>query len=326
MDPARKAHRSNALLAPPFPTQRLSNEVVPNTIHAEQFVADVIRLQNMSDAIFREKGLSLPAFVGPDQGGAAVGDVVNALKNASGVLAAVTYHQYPQCTAPASTFAMSPSCLMQLPQAASSYASVTATVKGLAAWSGEGADHSGGGVPGLTDTFRSSFYYATQIGALPLNGVELMARQCLSGGDYELLQRFPNASFAPNPDFYILLLAKTLFRAGARAFNVSSSAPALLSGLQVYAFDGSAVSGGDTTLLLINAHVANTYFVRPLNVLGKRTEWHVSGDLRSPHGPVAVNGKAMLPGEVPNLPAIGVPQCCGNAIVVQPATIVFVSG
>ena len=62
-------------------------------------------------------------------------------------------------------------------------AAAAGAVPSLAAWSGEGADHSGGGVAGLTDTFRSSFYYATQLGALPLAGVELMARQGLSGGD-----------------------------------------------------------------------------------------------------------------------------------------------
>ena len=70
-------------------------------------------------------------------------------------------------------------------------------------WAGETADHSGGGIPGLTDTFRSCLYYAWQLGALPAAGVPLAARQCLSGGDYELLQR---VGFAPNPDFWVAWL------------------------------------------------------------------------------------------------------------------------
>ena len=196
---------------------------------------------------------------------------------------------------------------------------------GLAAWSGEGADHSGGGVAGLTDTFRSSFYYATQLGALPLNGVELMARQCLSGGDYELLQRAANASFAPNPDFYIAWLARALLKpGGARAFNVSASAPQGASGLQVYAFEAA---GGGTALLLINAHLANTYYVKPAPgaLAGARVEWHLTADLDAVHGPVAINGRAMVvDGALPAVASLGVPACCGNAVVLQPASIAFV--
>jgi hypothetical protein len=49
------------------------------------------------------------------------------------------------------------------------------TAGNIAVWAGETADHSGGGVANLTDTFRSSFYYAWQLGALPQYGVELAA-------------------------------------------------------------------------------------------------------------------------------------------------------
>lgn len=306
----------------------LSNEVVPQTIHATSYVADLRVLRNMSEEIFSTRGLAPPGLVGPDQAdGIAVNEVVDALHNETGVLSAITYHQYPQCESDSTgTFAMSPSCLAKLPQVALATSSVSSTIPGLAAWSGEGADHSGGGVAGLTDTFRSSFYYATQIGSLPLNGVELMARQCLSGGDYELLQRFSNASFAPNPDFYIAWIARGLFRKGAQAFNVTSSAPPSLSGLQVFAFEGNPASGGSTTLMFVNAHLTNTYYARPLTLVGQRAEWHVTGDLTSPHAPVFINGVAMQPGSLPSLASIGVPQCCGNVIVVQPASIVFVAG
>lgn len=192
----------------------------------------------------------------------------------------------------------------------------------LAAWSGEGADHSGGGVAGLTDTFRSSFYYATQLGALPLHGVELMARQCLSGGDYELLQRAPGANFAPNPDFFIVWLARALVKpGGARAYNVTSSAPAGTSGLQIFAFEAAA---GGTTLLLVNAHLNNTYYAQPQGLAGARTEWHLTADLDAVHGPVAINGRVMAPGALPTVASLGTPGCCGNVVVVQPASIAFV--
>ena len=197
-----------------------------------------------------------------------------------------------------------------------------AAVPRLAAWSGEGADHSGGGVAGLTDTFRSSFYYATQIGALPLAGVELMARQCLSGGDYELLQRAPAANFSPNPDFYVVWLTRALLKpGGAHAKNVTSSAPAGASGLQIYSFE--AGSGG-TLLLLINAHLNNTYYAQPQGLAGTRSEWHLTADLDAVHGPIAINGRPMTAGALPPVAALSVPGCCGNVVVVQPASIVFV--
>ena len=303
----------------------LSNEVVPQTISAAQWVADAAVLKNMSEAIFGARGLAAPPLVGPDQGGAAVEEVVAALAGRVGALAAITYHQYPQCTAPdaGAAFVMLPSCLSQLGRAAAGYANSSQTIAGLATWLGEGADHSGGGIPGLTDTFRSSFYYATLIGAAPASGVELMARQCLNGGDYELLQR---GSFAPNPDFWVIWLAKKVLRQGARALNATSSAPALDSGLQVFAFDASAASGGATALLAINAHASNTYYLTlgGANLEGPRVEWHVSGDVAAVHGPVAINGRVMG-GDLPPVAELGARAAAGSVLVVAPASIVFVA-
>ena len=82
------------------------------------------------------------------------------------------------------------------------------------------ADHNGGGVANLTDTFISSFYYAWQLGALPLYGVELAARQTLSGGDYELLQR---GTFEPNPDYFVAWLFRALIGGNASAFVVTQN-------------------------------------------------------------------------------------------------------
>jgi heparanase 1 len=308
----------------------LSNEVVPNTINANQWVADVSNLKKISDEIFTSKGLNSPAFVGPDQGGSAVSDVVTALNKTSGALAAVTYHQYPQCVAPSvgTPFALLPSCLNQLPSAALGYSTTTSAISGLQVWSGESADHSGGGIPGLTDTFRSSFYYATQIGSLPAYGVELMARQCLSGGDYELLQRFANASFAPNPDYFVLWLTRGIFKQGAHTFNVSSSAPPTASGLQIFAFEASSSFSGMTALLIINSHTDNTYYLTQSfseeTQGGTRTEWHMTGDLTAVHGPVFINGRAML-GDLPaDVTSIGV-SGIGSEIIVKPSSIVFVT-
>ena len=306
----------------------LSNEVVPNTISAKQWVNDALYLRNLSMEIFSSKGLKPPSLVGPDQGGSAVADVVTALTGQIDALSAITYHQYPQCIAPQNNepFTLLSSCLNELSSAALGYSTTTSTIQNLAAWSGEGADHSGGGIPGLTDTFRSSFYYATQIGSLPFNGVELMARQCLSGGDYELLQRFSNASFAPNPDFYILWLTRNIFKQGARTFNVTSSAPPIASGLQIFAFESSSTFDGTTALLIINSHTQNTYYLSQLtssetNVTQTTTEFHLTGDVTAVHGPVSINGHIMT-GDLPSVASLGVTG--GSIIIVQPASLVFV--
>ena len=301
----------------------LSNEVVPNTISAAQWVADADSIRNMSAQIFGAKGLAPPQVVGPDQGGSAIADVVAALDGREGLIHAAVYHQYPECVAPAKgePVVMQPSCLSQLPSAAAGYSATAAAVPGLAVWSGEGADHSGGGVANLTDTFRSSFYYAIELASLPTVGVELMARQCLNGGDYELLQR---NSFVPNPDYYLLWLFKQLVKQGARALNATLSAPALQSGLFVYAFDAKA--GASVALLAVNAHASNTYRVSLAGpaVGGARTEFHLTGDVAVPHGPVAVNGR-VLAGDLPPVASLGVPGEAGSVLEVAPASIVFVT-
>jgi hypothetical protein len=75
----------------------LSNEVVPRTIAAAQWVADALVLKGMSEAAFGAKGLPAPPVVGPDQAaGTAISEVVQALGGKGGQLAAVVYHQYPR--------------------------------------------------------------------------------------------------------------------------------------------------------------------------------------------------------------------------------------
>jgi hypothetical protein len=207
----------------------ISNEVVPNTITPAAWSRDAATLSAAAAPLFAAQGLPPPPFAGPAQGGcSALGGVASTI--AKGVLGALTYHQYPECVAADPAFTLLPSCLAQLDSQASGCVTAAAPAPGPpypAVWAGETADHSGGGIPGLTDTFRSTFYYAWQLGALPGHGVELAARQCLSGGDYELLQvcggggrvgeshvmvssavfaALQRGTFNPNPDYWIAWL------------------------------------------------------------------------------------------------------------------------
>ena len=66
----------------------------------------------------------------------------------------------------------------------------------------------------------------------------------------------------------------------------------------------------------------------PPGATGARTEWHLTADLDAVHGPVAINGRAMLPspdGALPDVAALGAPGAAGSAIVLQPASIAFVT-
>ena len=324
----------------------LTNEVVPNTISPGIWGKDAATIKGMVTSAFTGAGLPVPNLAGPDQGGCtALGDV--AATTPAGTLSALTYHQYPQCVDPVTPdgFALDPLCLAQVDAQASQCvqaASVAAPGPGgkqPAVWAGETADHSGGGIANLTDTFRSSFYYAWQLGALPVNGVTLGARQCLSGGDYELLQRadFGSGLFAPNPDYFILWLYKALIGGGAAAYPVQQSVNASASGVRVFAFSASQGSGATTALLAINLQDGSMGGPAPgpisLNLEGNgiagraRTEFHLTGDPTIPHGRVYCNGVPLTIDPATHAPppwqSLGKAQPGGSPLVIAPTSIVF---
>jgi heparanase 1 len=308
----------------------LSNEVVPGTIDAAAWARDAAALKGAAAAAFAAAGLPPPPLVGPDQSccDAQAGVVAAA---PAGTLAALTYHEYPECTdGAAGGFVLAPSCLLRIDQHAAAVAAIAAAAPAPrpAAWMGEGADHSGGGVAGLTDTFISSFYTAWLYGAAAAAGVELTARQCLSGGDYELLQR--NNSFAPNPDFWTVWLFRTLVGGAADVFNVIASAPPS-SGVRVFAFSAAAGTGARRTLLAINLQVNASTSVALGGDAGAaaRTEFHLTApDRAAAHGAVACNGRALAVDAATHAPpdwrALGAPAAAGAPVVLAPASIAFV--
>ena len=313
----------------------LTNEVVPNTISAAAWGRDIAVIKSLAAAAFAAEGLPPPPVVGPDQGGsAAITDVAQA--TAHGVLAAYTYHQYPQCAFQNSSFVLEPACLQQLDDLA--VAGVAASRLSLggppypAVWLGEGADHSGGGVLNLTDTFRSSFYYAWLLATLPLNGVELAARQCLSGGDYELLLR---DGFRPNPDYWIAYFFRNLLApGGAAAFRVTQNVTVAESGVRVFAFDANAALLGRpaTFVIALNLQVFNNPAITlDLGELGLRArrEWVLSTwVVAAPHANVMCNGKAMVldPGTDAPPPVLSMARAvAGGTVELAPATMVFLA-
>lgn len=320
----------------------LSNEVVPNTISPAAWSRDAASLSAAAAPLFAAVGLPTPPFAGPAQGGClALGGVAATIPK--GVLGALTYHQYPECVSADPAFTLNPSCLDQLDSQATGCVAAAAPAPGPpfpAVWAGETADHSGGGVPGLTDTFRSSFYYAWQLGALPANGVELAARQCLSGGDYELLQR---GSFAPNPDYWVAWLFKALFGGAvpSQAYNVSMDVATDISGVRAFAFSPSVASNSTAAgggILAMNlgsspmdgGHNGSIALVLAgVGIAGRdRIEYHLTSlNVSEPHGAVLCNGVPLAIDPVTHAPqpwqGLGVRVAGGVPVTLAPASIVF---
>jgi len=302
----------------------LSNEVVPNTISPYIWGQDATTIHTMAKSIF---GYNVP-IVGPDQGGSSpIAEV--AKTTAPGTLAAFTYHQYPECIAPTtSPFVFTVDCLYTIDTQAQQCvnASQSNGPNPAGVWAGETADHSGGGIFNLTDTFRSSFYYAYQLGALPVNGVELGARQTLSGGAYSLLQV---SNFQPNPDYFIIWFYRTLIGGSAKAFEVTSDLYFNYTGVRVFVFSAAPSTNARYTVLAINLRTDTGF---SLNLQGNditpnnmRTEYHLTGDVTVENGvincntiPLVVNPSTNLP---PSMSTLG--KTTNGAMNIAASSIVY---
>lgn len=274
----------------------LSNEVVgvPGeafTVSAAAYAADAATLRALAANIFGAAGLPVPLLAGPD---VASPNTVSAVLDAapSNTFAALTYHHYAHCPAGSFFFLLEPACLQIVDAWGAMYAAIAAEHSGVAAWAGETAENGGGGIPGLTDSFTSTLYYAYQLGVLPLNGVELSARQALVGGDYELLNHHA-AALTPNPDYWLLFLFRKLIGGGGRAYAVNVSMPATATGVRVFAFDAAPATGAVKAILALNLNAANTTMLIALQgagMAGPRTEWHLTGQPGVSNAPVLCNG------------------------------------
>lgn len=312
-----------------------SNEIVNAQISAAAWGADAAALRQIIVDAFPAG--EAPPLVGPDSGDESP-DLARVVKDtAPGVLYALTYHEYPQCIGPpggtaGSWVVLEPECLEGMDRAAAKFAAEARSQPGLRVWSGEGADHGGGGVSGLTDSFRDSFYYAWRLGALPAVGVELAVRQCFTGGEYEMLQHA--AEFAPNPDYFVAWLFKNLVGGGATPLPVTTSVPTNVSGVRAFAFRTAAAAGGSirgaTTLLLLNLNTVNTF---PLQLLAEaealsRSEWHLTGEVSAPHGVICCNGAPLVLGaqtrQPPPVKSLSTSAAAGTPVSLAPASIVFV--
>jgi heparanase 1 len=204
-----------------------SNEVYAE-ITPKRYSQDMLAMKSILAAAWAElaPGQPVPKLVGPDNGGDDMSAAhLEAILSAGGAEAmhAATYHDYwNECidtyaaSAAAAGVALNASCIDDRVAAAVNRFGPTTTKYGVGLWVGEGALHASSGVNGVTNTFVSSLWYAHTLGQLARNGVGMLARQTLLGGDYELVNR---TTGAPNPDYYVALLWHDLV--GSDVLNVT---------------------------------------------------------------------------------------------------------
>lgn len=116
-------------------------------------------------------------------------------------------------------------------------------------WCTECGPHSNSGVDGLTNTWSSSMWYADALGLYAANGIGMLSRQTLLGGDYEIINR---TTGLPNPDFYPAVLWHDLI--GAEVYGVTLHGcddPDCRSAVRLYAHSGLQDSSS-TVLVALN--------------------------------------------------------------------------
>ena len=324
--------------------EHTAGEHFPGGVSWLQWAKDTNTLSGRINATFQNAGLAPLPVVGPDQGFVAEGaqTVLDTVK--PGVLRAFTYHQYPQCqpSAAGSPFVLNPACIAAIDGTARAAAALTGA--GLDSWAGESAVHtaSGGDFGMFMGTFRSSFYYAWQIGGLPADGVPVAVRQALIGGNYGLLNR---TTFMPTPDYWIAWTYRALFSAAPPHGLGGQGAPAAVAGaaadagLHAMAFRGAG--GGPCLVVLINllANEAQTVDVQGVAAAAggnaattmntRRVEWHFtgSGGAGADATQVDVNGRALAFAQGASLPVLAdlgrKAADVGAPVALAPASIGF---
>lgn len=255
---------------------------------------------------------------------------------------ALTYHHYPNCNSPNGNVSIfNLECLSSIGFMARNYTTLLADAYGVEVWMGEGSEHSGGGVLGLTNVFTSSFYYLYQLCELAKHGVKGTIRSDLVGGYYELIN---HTTSEPTPDYWMLYLWRmnigdSMFNSTVKGVDGDAERISNVDGetnVRGYAFEHRDDSNR-LVMVLINFNLWDTVEV-DVNI--KASEWglefplnfdeyHIVGvgedGLKTKT--IAVNGVVLkyTNGQFPSLKPIRRPGSDRDGIItVSPKSIVFV--
>lgn len=226
----------------------------------------------------------------------------------------------------------------------------TGQKKPLELWLGEMGPHNRGGGDGNTSfTFASSFGYLDSLGTLARLDHQVVARQALVGGKYELLRCSTGGSICdvePYPDYWVALLWKRLMgtivlqapAAMPTNSGPNSNAKKDAETIRFHAHcTRSDTRMGSITVAFSNMSVNETYAISsPLKLGTRRVEYILSGHLsNSDDSPeltfnasiLELNGVTMKMGHTSNLPTLkgrNTPNDAQHPLIILPVTIGFI--
>ena len=296
-----------------FGNELIGKHGIEAHLNATQYAQDFCVLSTLVHAIWKNS-THVPKMIAPDDAFDAewYSDFLTATTNLGCTPDVLTWHQYilgAGVDPAAGERAMDPLWLdKQKQQGDIIQHTVAATSKALGieapeVWMGEAGGAYNSGRPGVTNAFHSSFWYLDGFGVLAQRGQKTFCRQTLVGGNYGLLN---TTLLTPNPDFYALLLWRSLM--GQKVLNVTDDGSNV--NVRAYAHCSSSSSSssgtsGDVVVLLIN--LANTSTAEVLlnvgDALTAREDYVMSSTALSSQR-VMLNGKYLdtgLDGEVPEM-------------------------
>ena len=198
------------------------NELYSN-VQAARYGQDIVTLNVMLKQAWGVHAplAPVPVLVGPDNGWEDMGaSHLDAILNVTnGVMIGSSFHDYnnPCFDAYAGTELLAnTSCFSDRVAAVKARFDPVVNRHHNELWCTECGPHASSGVNGLTNTYTSSMWYADALGLYARNGIKMLSRQTLLGGNYEIINR---TTGLPNPDFYSVLLWHDLV--GTEVFNVA---------------------------------------------------------------------------------------------------------
>ncbi|KAI7815516.1 heparanase-like [Rhyzopertha dominica] len=132
----------------------------------------------------------------------------NFLESAGQIVDAVTWHQYYFNGRTASALDFIDADVFNLLEGQITRAKqiIQSTGTNKPIWLGETSSAYGGGAPGYSNRFISSFIWLDKLGLAAKNGISLVIRQSFFKGYYALI----DDNYNPNPDWWVSVLYKTL--------------------------------------------------------------------------------------------------------------------
>ncbi|KAB0798971.1 hypothetical protein PPYR_06851 [Photinus pyralis] len=116
-------------------------------------------------------------------------------------------------------------------------------------WLGETSSAFGGGAPGLSNTFVATFIWLDKLGLAARQGIDLVIRQALFGGNYSLL----DSDLNPLPDWWLSIIYKKLV--GRRVAPCKIFAPAEV---RLYCHCARKVFQGTKSVVLFGLNVKDS--------------------------------------------------------------------